>query len=229
MVPRLRPSLARKSAAQSAGTPRLAVQWHSSPQGPEQGKSGNEQQRSEVERAAPSAAGTLARANRNRARHGYRSVTGAIHDGVRNGVRADHRSIDGVVCLDFGGEVAVDRVRRGRPGISVRRLNRQRDRRLAAQLNSRRARVASPEITGAVVVEHVETRSADDRDVDAIIDAELRSGGIAGACARELLRSQRELADAVVHEDLVASGRVDADDVDIAVSVRVGRNDIGRR
>ena len=65
---------------------RLAVQWHPSPQGPEQGKSGNEQQRSEVERAAPSTAGTLARGNRDRARHGRRSVTGAIHDGVRNRV-----------------------------------------------------------------------------------------------------------------------------------------------
>ena len=41
---------------------RLAVQWHPSPQGPEQGKSGNEQQRYEIERAASSTAGTLARA-----------------------------------------------------------------------------------------------------------------------------------------------------------------------
>ncbi len=136
MVPRLKPSLGTEDPAVQRGEPpvptRDAVRrsGYAVPAGFEKRevrrrarsktRAETNSSATEIERAASSTAGTLARGNRNRARHGYRSVTGAIDDGVRDCVRADHRSIDGVVYLDFGREVAVDRVRRGRPGISCK-------------------------------------------------------------------------------------------------------------
>ena len=179
-----------------------------------------------VERPATPAAGAGSYADPDGASHGRRSVTGVVDDVVRDRVGAHYRRVDGIVHSDSGREIAVHGVRRSGPLIGVRGFNRELDRCLAAPLNDRRSRVSCAEVARTVVVEHVEARSTHDGDVDTIVNAELCGRGLAGVAACELLRAKRELAGAAIGVHLVASRRIDPDDINVTVRVRIGGENV---